>query len=73
MMPDRYEEKIAEMRLQLQAVLPKVCAHFGRPEFSNILPELDKYDKNVKKHYQEFLETQVVWQKIMQHFAEINQ
>lgn len=72
-MPERYEEKIAEMRQQLQAVLPKVCAHFGRPEFSNILTELDKYDKNVKKHYQEFRETQIVWQKIMQYFAEQNQ
>ena len=71
-MPERYDQKIAEMRQQLQAVLPGVCAHFDRPEFGNILTELDKYDKNVRKHNQEFQETQIVWQRIMQHFTETN-
>jgi hypothetical protein len=67
--PDRYEEKIEEMREQLNETLPKVCAYFGQPEFINVLAELEKYHKNVKKHYHEFLETQRIWAKIMEHFA----
>ncbi|MHB8125196.1 MAG: hypothetical protein ACYDEJ_06035 [Desulfitobacteriaceae bacterium] len=67
--PDRYEEKIKEMREQLNETLPKICAYFGLPDFINVLTELEKYHKNVKKHYREFLETQLIWAKIMEHFA----
>jgi hypothetical protein len=66
---DSYEEKIQEMRKNLQEVLPKVCAYFNDTNFNNILVELDEYDKNVENHYQAFKETQVVWTKIMEHFA----
>jgi hypothetical protein len=67
--PDRYEEKIEEMRNQLTETLPKICAYFGQPDFINVLPELEKYHKNIKKHYHEFLETQRIWAKVMEHFA----
>jgi len=67
--PDRYEEKIEEMREQLNETLPKICAYFGQPDFINVLVELEKYHKNVEKHYREFLETQRIWAKIMEHFA----
>lgn len=67
--PDRYEEKIQQMREQLNETLPKICAYFGQPDFINVLAELEKYHKNVKKHYHEFLETQRIWAKIMEHFA----
>ena len=66
--PDSYEEKIKEMRAQLSETLPKICTYFGKPEFINVLAELDKYHINVKKHYDEFLETQRIWAKIMEHF-----
>ena len=67
--PDIYEEKIKEMQKQLNETLPKISAYFGKPEFINVLTELEKYHKNVKKHYFEFLETKRVWAKIMEHFA----
>ena len=66
---DSYEEKIQEMRKNLQEVLPKVCAYFSDPNFNNILVELDEYDKNAENYYQAFKETQVVWAKIMEHFG----
>lgn len=69
--PDRYEEKIVEMRGQLTETLPKICAYFGQPDFMNVIAELEKYHKNVKKHYHEFLETQRIWAKIMEHFAHL--
>lgn len=67
--PDHYEEKIEEMREQLKETLPKICAYFEQPNFMTVLAELEKYHKNVKKHYHEFLETQRIWAKIMEHFA----
>jgi len=67
--PDHYGEKIDEMRKQLTETLPKICAYFGQSDFMNVLPELEKYHKNVKKHYNEFLETQRIWAKVMEHFA----
>lgn len=67
--PDHYEEKIQEMREQLTVTLPKICAYFEQPDFMKVLGELEKYNRNVKKHYGEFRETQRIWAKIMEHFA----
>jgi hypothetical protein len=68
-MPEIYEEKIAEMQEQLRETLPKISAYFGQPDFMNILDELDKHHKNVRKHYREFVEAQNIWARIMEHFA----
>ncbi|HEY8889767.1 MAG TPA: hypothetical protein VIM70_05895 [Clostridium sp.] len=67
--PDCYDKKIKEMRDRLTVTLPKICAYFGKPQFINVLSELEKYHKNVKNHYDEFLETQRIWAKIMEHFS----
>jgi hypothetical protein len=61
---DNYDNKITEMREQLSATLPKICAYFGKEDFINISKELEHYNKNVKKHYKQFLETQQIWTKI---------
>ena len=66
---DSYEEKIEEMREQLNETLPKICAYFGQSDFMRVLDELEKYHENVEKHYREFHETQHVWAKIMEHFS----
>jgi hypothetical protein len=68
--PDRYQEKIKEMRNQLQETLPKICSYFVEPDFMNVLDELEKYHKNVQKHYSEFIKTQRIWEKIMEHFSQ---
>lgn len=61
---DNYESKIIEMREQLSATLPKVCAYFGKEDFKNISKELEHYHRNVEKHYKKFLATQQIWSKI---------
>lgn len=68
--PESYLEKINEMRENLHATLPHICAYFKKLEFMNVLVELEKYHKNVDKHYQTFIETREVWVKIMEHFAQ---
>ncbi len=67
--PDCYEDKISTMREQLYETLPKVCKYFKEPDFINIAAEMEKYHKNVRKHYDEFIETQHIWAKIMEHYA----
>jgi hypothetical protein len=67
--PDCYEQKIEEMRQQLKDVLPNICDYFNKPDFINILSELEKYNKNVKSDYQEFIETKDIWIKLMNHLA----
>ena len=64
-----YEETINEMRRQLDDSVPKLCEFFKRPDFINIIIELEKYHNNVNKHYNEFLNTQKAWAKIMDYFA----
>jgi hypothetical protein len=66
---DLFEGKIAKMREQLKKEIPKICEYFGNDDFGNILNEFEEYTKNVEKHYAEFLETQRIWAKIMEHFA----
>lgn len=67
--PDCYDAKIAEIREQLVEVLPKICSYFNEPNFINVLNELDKYNKKVKKNYDDFIETKRIWAKIMRYFA----
>ncbi|AHF08752.1 hypothetical protein [Dehalobacter restrictus] len=64
-----YEEKIEKIRQQLKEVLPGICTYFGLQEFINILAELEKYNNNVKKHYEEFIETQRIWVKMMENLS----
>jgi hypothetical protein len=68
--PDDYEQEIQIMREKLTAVLPKICEYFDRPEFMNILSELEKYNRNVKKHNQDFIETKAIWAKVMEHLTQ---
>ena len=66
---ENYREKINEMREQIAESLPSICAYFGREDFMNISKELDRYDKNVQKHYQQFQATQQIWGKISRFLA----
>ena len=61
---EQYEDKISEMREKLTVTLPKVCAYFGSDGFMNIAKELERYHKNVQKHYDQFIQTQQIWANI---------
>lgn len=65
---DAYEEKISEIREQLQQTLPVICEYFHSSEFMQVLKEFNKYSKNVGKHHEEFLESKAAWAKIMEYF-----
>lgn len=69
--PEIYEEAMKDMHKKLEETLPKVCEYFQYPEFMNILPELEKYHKNTKRHYKKFMETQNIWGKITDHLSDL--
>lgn len=66
---DQYDNKIQEIRERLDAILPKISAFFNRDDFANLSTELERYNKNVKKHYNEYLETQKIWRNICDFLA----
>jgi len=68
--PDSYIDKIDEMREKLKKTLPQICTYFQEPDFINVLSELEKYHKNVEKHYNAFMKTQDAWAKIMKYFSD---
>ncbi len=63
--PDTYESKIEEIRRRLMETLPKISMYFDEPEFMNLLHEFEKYNRNVHKHYQEFVDMKNTWSKLM--------
>ncbi len=66
---EHYEETVHKMRNSLVATLPKICAYFERDDFMNVLKELERYDRSVKKHFQEYLDSQTIWARICQYLA----
>ena len=61
---DKYKDKIDEMRYKLQISIPKVNKIFTHNKFDCLLEELDMYDKNVEKHYEEYKKVKEIWNKI---------
>ncbi len=66
-----YNEKISMIQKQLEASLPAVCDYFNYPDFMNVLVELKRYHKKVKQHHHDFLETQRIWSRIMEHLSSL--
>jgi len=61
---EQYAEKIDEMREKLSRTIPKICSYFQRDSFRNIMTELEKYHKNVDRHFRQF-------QNVLNRWADI--
>ena len=57
-------QKIAETKQNLEDSIPKINTAFETCDFGCLLTELEDYDKNVKKHYKEFLRATEVWDEL---------
>ncbi|NLG92567.1 MAG: hypothetical protein GX485_03230, partial [Clostridiales bacterium] len=62
-----YGRRITEMRSALDETLPKVSRYFGKDDFMKIRKELDRYDANVRKHYDQFQKTKEVWARVLEN------
>lgn len=66
---DHYETEIAEIKQNLNTVIPKLCAYFGNEDFKVLLKELDSYDAHVHEHFRDFEDTKGAWLKIVAHLT----
>ncbi len=64
---ETYDLEIAQMKENLQAVLPKVCAYFKTNGFLKLTKELDYYAERVEEHYDMFEQTKKSWEKVFEH------
>lgn len=63
--PEQYEQKMESIRGALTTTLPKLAEYFNDKRFLKISTEFEKYCKNVKKHYAQFVMAQRTWKKII--------
>lgn len=61
---EHYEEKMKNTYEKLEEGIPEVNKLFENDEFNILLDDLKEYDKNVKKHYNEYVKTNEIWNKL---------
>ena len=59
-----YEEKIEETYTKLKNSIPEINKLFESDVFDSLLIDLEQYGKKVKKHYNEFVKTNEIWDKL---------
>lgn len=62
---ESYKKEIAEIRKNLTAVIPKICAYFGNEDFRILLKELEFYDTHAQEHFRDFEDTKKVWLRVL--------
>lgn len=67
---ENYRKIIKQTRENLEKSIPKMNTIFQTCDFSCLLRELDDYDKNVKKHYKEYIRTTEIWDKLKDKMKE---
>ena len=63
--PHIYDEKMKMIRAKLHETIPAVSVFFKYPKFTEVISEFEKYQRNVKKHHKQFLDTQKAWSRLM--------
>jgi len=61
---EQYREEINDMITKLQIIVPKLNDIFNDNCFSSLLEELEKYDKNVEEHYNDYMRTNEIWNRL---------
>ena len=59
-----YRRIIDKAKEDLRISVDKISTAFWTCDFSCLLNELDKYDKDVEKHYEEYLKVNELWDKL---------
>lgn len=61
---NNYQEKMKENYEKLKAGIPEINKLFENKDCDILLKDLQKYDKDVKKHYNEYIKTNEIWDKL---------
>ena len=67
---ENYEEKIKDAKVKLSRSIKKISNLFENGGFAKLPQILSDYDEDVEEHYQEFLETNRIWNDIKKVFIE---
>ncbi len=59
-----YKEKMKQSKLKLKNNVDKMCKAFDDCDLTCLPEILEKYDNNVKQHYEEYLKVNNIWNKI---------
>ena len=61
---EKYRENITDMERKLEETVPKLNKVFADDCFTELIKELNKYDKDVVKHYEEYKRTNEIWKSL---------
>ncbi len=61
---ENYKENIKEAIDKLEKSVPKINKLFDSENFTDLVKDLKEYDKNVEKHYKEYLQTNEIWKRL---------
>ena len=61
---ENYKENIKETLKKLEESVPKINQLFESDNFTDLVKELKIYDKNIEKHYAEYLKTNEIWNRL---------
>ena len=61
---NKYKKIMNKTKKKLVETIYKMNKKFDNYDFSVVLEELEKYDMNVEKHYNEYIKTNEVWTKL---------
>lgn len=61
---DNYEENIQKCFEKLENSVPQMNKLFNNLNFEEIIEEFTKYNDKVEQHYQDYLRTNEIWNKI---------
>lgn len=67
---EKYRETINKTKENLEKSISKINKTFKNYDFSILLDELEKYDKDVEEHYNQYLKTYDIWSKIKNKIKE---
>lgn len=69
---EKYSDKIAIVKDKLKRSAEKINKLFENSDFTKLPNILDEYDENVEEHYQEFLDTNRIWNSVKMQIKEEN-
>lgn len=61
---EKYRTEINNMVEKLKVIVPKLNEIFNDDCFTILLTELEKYDRNVEEHYNEYKRTNAIWNEL---------
>ena len=61
---ENYKKNMKVAIEKLEKSVPKINELFGSSNFTDLVKDLKKYDRNVEKHYKEYLKTNEIWKRM---------